>query len=128
VMRTVTDTVVNKAADMSLEQAIRQRRSVRGYLPDMVPDDVLQNIFELAQLAPSNCNVQPWKVYIASGGLRNQLSEEMQRRIRDGVTPNPDYDYRGDFVGEYRTRQVECAVALYNEMGIERNDKPGRNR
>ncbi|MDP2128329.1 MAG: nitroreductase [Pseudohongiella sp.] len=123
-----TDAVINAASDMSLEQAIRQRRSVRGYLPDLVPDDVLQNIFELAQLAPSNCNVQPWKVYIASGALRDRLSTEMQRRILEGVTPNPDYDYRGDFVGEYRTRQVECAVALYNEMGIERNDKPGRQR
>jgi nitroreductase len=127
-MKTVAEPVVTAAADMSLEQAIRQRRSVRGYLPDLVPDNVLQTIFELAQLAPSNCNVQPWKVYIASGGLRDRLSEEMQHRIREGVTPNPDYEYSGDFVGEYRTRQVECAVALYNEMGIERNDKPGRNR
>ncbi|MDP2284921.1 MAG: nitroreductase [Pseudohongiella sp.] len=118
--------VVQAASHMSLEQAILQRRSVRGYLPDLVPEAVLQNIFELAQLAPSNCNVQPWKVYVASGALRDELSTEMQRRIRDGVTPNPDYEYRGDFVGEYRTRQVECAVALYNEMGIERNDKPGR--
>ena len=98
------------AADISLEQAIRQRRSVRAYKPDLVPQDVLQSIFELAQWAPSNCNVQPWKVCVASGALRDRLSAEMQRRIREGVTPNPDYEYRGDFVGEYRTRQVECAV------------------
>ena len=119
---------VAAATGMSLEQAIRQRRSVRGYLPGSVPEAVLQNIFELAQLAPSNCNVQPWKVYVASGALRDQLSTEMQRRIREGVAPNPDYEYRGDFTGEYRTRQVECAVALYNQMGIERHDKPGRER
>lgn len=120
--------VIKSAAAIGLEQAIRQRRSVRGYLPDPVPEAVLHNIFELAQLAPSNCNVQPWKVYVASGALRDRLSAEMQRRIREGVAPNPDYDYRGDFLGEYRTRQVECAVALYNEMGIERHDKPGRER
>ncbi|MDP2091842.1 MAG: nitroreductase family protein, partial [Pseudohongiella sp.] len=78
--------VVQAASHMSLEQAILQRRSVRGYLPDLVPEAVLQNIFELAQLAPSNCNVQPWKVYVASGALRDELSTEMQRRIRDGVT------------------------------------------
>jgi nitroreductase len=42
------------------------------------------------------------------------------------VPPNPDYDYRGDFENEYRKRQVECAVALYSEMGIERHDKEGR--
>ena len=113
---------------MSLADAIRSRRSVRGYLPDLVPDDELQQIFELAQWAPSNCNVQPWKVYVASGALRDRLSAEMQRRVREGVPPDPDYEYRGDFEGEYRTRQVECAVALYSEMGIARNDREGRQR
>lgn len=113
---------------MSLVDAIRTRRSVRGYLPDAVPDDVLQQIFELAQWAPSNCNVQPWKVYVATGALRDRLSAEMQRRITEGVPANPDYEYRGDFADEYRTRQVECAVALYSEMGIERGDREGRER
>tara|TARA_R100000306_G_scaffold25596_1_gene28675 strand:- start:32110 stop:32775 length:666 start_codon:yes stop_codon:yes gene_type:complete len=113
---------------MTLVDAIRSRRSVRGYLPDPVPDDVLRQVFELAQWAPSNCNVQPWKVYVASGALRDRLSTEMQRRVREGVAPDPDYEYRGDFVGEYRKRQVDCAVALYSEMGIARDDREGRQR
>jgi nitroreductase len=112
--------------DMSLEEAIRQRRSVRGYLPKPIPDAVLQQVFELAQLAPSNCNVQPWKVFVATGTLRDRLSTEMQRRVLAGEPANPDYDYRGDFAGEYRKRQVDCAVALYSEMGIERHDRSGR--
>jgi len=112
--------------DMSLVEAIRQRRSVRGYLPEPIPDAVLKQVFELAQLAPSNCNVQPWKVYVATGALRDRLSAEMQRRVLAGEPANPDYDYRGDFVGEYRQRQVDCAVALYSQMGIERHDRPGR--
>lgn len=128
----MSDAVDHKNAvtlpQMSLVDAIRARRSVRGYLPDAVPDDVLQQILELAQWAPSNCNVQPWKVYVATGALRDRLSAEMQRRIREGVPANPDYEYRGDFAGEYRTRQVECAVALYSEMGIERGDREGRER
>lgn len=111
---------------MSLADAIQQRHSVRGYLPDAIPDAVLQQVFELAQLAPSNCNVQPWKVYVATGELRDRLSAEMQRRVMAGEPANPDYEYRGDFAGEYRKRQVECAVALYSEMGIARDDRPGR--
>lgn len=115
-------------SDMKLTEAIRQRRSVRGYLPDAIPDEVLTKIFELAQLAPSNCNVQPWKVLVATGDLRDRLSAEMQRRVIAGEPANPDYEYRGDFTGEYRTRQVECAVALYSQMGIERHDREGRER
>ena len=77
---------------------------------------------------PSNCNVQPWKVYVATGALKDRLRDQMVANTASGVPPNPDYEYRGDFVDEYRTRQVECAVALYSNMGIERGDKEGRMR
>ncbi len=114
--------------DMSLIEAVYARRSVRGYLHKEVPQEILDRIFEISQQAPSNCNVQPWKVYVASGALKDRLRAEMVARMKAGVTPNPDYEYRGDFENEYRKRQVDCAVALYNEMGIGRDDKPGRMR
>lgn len=114
--------------DMSLIDAIYGRRSVRGFLDKPVPQATLERIFEIAQQTPSNCNVQPWKVYVASGELKDRLKQQMYDNTAQGVTPNPDYEYRGDFKDEYRTRQVECAVALYTEMGIERHDKEGRMR
>jgi len=107
---------------MTLVDAITSRRSIRGFLPDPVSDDVLQAIFELARTTPSNCNTQPWTCYVASGDLKNRLRQE------DGVPSNPDFSYVPKFEGEYRKRQVNCAVALYNEMGIARDDKPGRLR
>lgn len=113
---------------MSLVEAIYSRRSVRGYLDKEVPEATLKRIFEIAQMAPSNCNVQPWKVYVASGALKDRLREKMVANTAGGVAPNPDYPYRGDFENQYRRRQVDCAVALYNNMGIERGDKEGRMR
>ena len=44
---------------VSLADALRRRRSVRGFLDKPVPEAVLKEVFELAQLAPSNCNIQP---------------------------------------------------------------------
>jgi nitroreductase len=102
--------------DMSLIDSIYARHSVRGYLNKEVPQ------------SPSNCNVQPWKVYVASGELKDRLRKQMVEATASGVPPNPDYPYRGDFADEYRTRQVECAVALYSKMGIGRDDKEGRMR
>ena len=126
---------MNKAAEdlatdpeLNLIDAIYARRSVRGYLDQEVPREVLDRIFEIAQQSPSNCNVQPWKVYVASGALKDQLSEQMVAKMKAGETPNPDYEYRGDFADEYRQRQVDCAVALYTKMGIERQDREGRMR
>lgn len=114
--------------DLSLIDAIYGRRSVRGYLDKEIPGETLNRILEIAQRAPSNCNVQPWQVYIAKGELKKEISGQMVERIKAGVEPNPDYSYRGTFVGDYRRKQVDCAVALYDQMGIGRDDKEGRLR
>lgn len=111
---------------MSLEEAIRQRRSVRGFLPDQVPETVLHDIFDTSQCAPSNCNIQPWQVYVASGATRDELKRRMVERAMSGAPINPDFDYLPNFEGVHRKRQVECAVELYNNMGIARDDKMGR--
>ena len=113
-------------AAMSLEQAILERRSVRGYLPTPVPQEVLEQVFTLAQHAPSNCNIQPWFSYVASGATRDELRRRMVERVSKGNPVQPDFDHLPKFEGVYRTRQVDCAVELYNNMGIARDDHMGR--
>ena len=117
------------AETQSLADALRSRRSVRGFLDKPVPEDTLKAIFELAQLAPSNCNIQPWKVFVASGEVRDELRRRMVEKVTAGVPMEPDFEPNaGKFSGVYRQRQVDCAVELYNNMGIARDDKPGRMR
>lgn len=113
-------------ATMSLEQAILQRRSVRGFLPDPVPREVLEQVFALAQHAPSNCNIQPWYSYVASGATRDELRRRMVENVSQGKPILPDHEHLPKFEGVYRQRQVDCAVELYNNMGIERSDHMGR--
>ncbi|MCG2581614.1 MAG: nitroreductase [Marinobacter sp.] len=113
---------------MPLIDAVTTRRSIRGFLPESVPQEVLEHVFEIAQQAPSNCNTQPWKAYVASGETKENLRRKFLARQQNGVPGNPDFSYVSRFDGDYRTRQVECAVALYNEMGITRDDKEGRLR
>ena len=119
---------INDDPAADLITSIYARHSVRGYLDKPVSQEMLDRIFEIAQMAPSNCNVQPWKVYVASGELKDRLREKMVANTVEGVEPNADYPYRGNFIGEYRKRQVDCAVALYKNMNIQREDKEGRLR
>jgi len=44
----------------ALLQTILQRRSVRQFKPDAVPEDVFQAILEAGRLAPSTVNLQTW--------------------------------------------------------------------
>jgi len=129
-MNTESETTELSMVDpsMSLVEAVSKRRSVRGFLDKEVPQQVINRIFEIAQQAPSNCNVQPWKAYVASGELKESLKKKMYENTTNRVSPNPDYSYTNNFENEYRTRQVECAVALYSKMGIGREDKEGRMR
>ncbi|HJN95157.1 MAG TPA: nitroreductase [Gammaproteobacteria bacterium] len=131
-LSTETETATKESTvadpDMGLIDAVYARHSVRGFLDKEVPEDVLNRLFEIAQQAPSNCNVQPWKAYIASGELKERLKKQMVENVTTGVKSNPDYEYQSDFENEYRVKQVECAVALYTKMGIGRGDKEGRMR
>jgi nitroreductase len=93
-----------------------------------VPQDVLESVFSLAQHAPSNCNIQPWQVWVASGQVRDALRERMVDKVSRGVPFAPDYESLPRFDGVYRQRQVDCAMELYGSMGIAREDREGRQR
>ena len=112
---------------MSLEDAIRTRRSVRGYLPREVPQAEIEAIFSLAQAAPSNCNIQPWLSHVVSAEALRALGARMVAAAVEGVPPNPDSKADRKFTGVWRERQVDAAVQLYGAMGIDRHDRARRD-
>jgi nitroreductase len=108
-----------------LDQTIKERRSVRGFLPKPVPRDLLEEVLSLAQHAPSNCNVQPWRVYIASGEILEDLRDALVAAAESGESQAMSAPV-DSFFGTYRDKQVACAVELYGKMGIARDDRAGR--
>lgn len=106
-------------------EAVSQRRSVRGFKPDLITEDELQAIFTLAQQAPSNCNTQPWQVGVVSGKAAQDLKQAIKTAIAAGEY-SMDFAYSGQYVDVYQQRQYQAAASLYQAMGIERGDKAGR--
>jgi nitroreductase len=49
---------------LTTKEAIEQRRSIRKFKYDDVPDEVLSELFDAARLAPSGSNAQPWRFKI----------------------------------------------------------------
>jgi len=111
---------------MSLTEVLENRFSVRAFLDKPVPEEILKKIFTAAQLAPSNCNVQPWQVYVVSGSQKDALKDKLTQALMSGNPPNPDFDWGIRYEGIHRDRQFESANALYGSMGIERSDKEAR--
>jgi nitroreductase len=113
-------------AAMSVSDALKKRFSVRAFRNTPVPPALLEEIFTLARQAPSNCNVQPCRVYIVSGAKKDQLKDELVSAVLSGKPANPDFEWDVKYQGVHRERQFGSANALYSAMGIERADKQRR--
>lgn len=99
---------------------VRERRSIRSFLPTPVPEKVLRAVLEDARHTPSNSNTQPWEVHIVSGATRDKLSEAMLAAQAQGrMTPDFPYGY-DELSGAYKERQNAQAAAYYQALGIAR--------
>ncbi|MEW6996968.1 nitroreductase [Colwelliaceae bacterium BS250] len=110
----------------AIKKLLKQRHSVRGFREDEVAPELLTEVFSLAQHSVSNCNTQPWKTFVASGSVKDQLKQRLVETVVSGAKPDSDFQYYSAFNGEHRERQIQCAMALYDAMGVERHDKVKR--
>jgi nitroreductase len=109
------------APQLTVDEAIRQRYSVRGYLDKAVPPDLMREVFEIAQRAPSGVNTQDWHVYVASGAARDRIRDAYIKKLMETGKPNFDYQQPPKLEGVYWDRQLACGLALYGAMGLEVN-------
>ena len=62
---------------LNVEEAIRKRRSIRKFKPDVVPDELVDKVLEAARLAPSGSNRQPWRFQvIREAALKERLYQD----------------------------------------------------
>ncbi len=113
-------------AVMSVSDALGTRYSVRAFNNTPVPQPVLEEIFSMARQAPSNCNVQPCRVYVVSGASKDRLKDDLVGAVLSGKPANPDFEWDLKYLAEHRERQFGSANALYSAMGIERTDRQRR--
>ncbi|MBU2487862.1 MAG: nitroreductase [Proteobacteria bacterium] len=112
---------------MEIIEAVKARKSIRGYLDKPVPREVVAQVLSLAIRAPSAMNTQPWEYYVLAGDVLDQIRKENVEWLRAGNIPQPDHlvvGWPNDSV--YRRRQVDLAKQLFSLMGIAREDKAAR--
>jgi nitroreductase len=111
---------------MELDQAIQDRRSIRGFKPDPVPRALLEEIIALANRAPSSMNTQPWHLHVVTGEPLENIRTGNSTRMLAGIPPQREIKDHGAYGGVHRERQIEIAVQLFEAMGIERHDTEKR--
>ena len=103
-----------------LDETIKARHSTRKFLSTPVPRALLDEALDLAQHAPSNSNIQPWRVWFVTGAARERLREKLLDVAGRG-TPNVP-----NLPGEFQHYRQELGVQVYGAMGIKREDKEAR--
>jgi len=110
-------------------EAIESRISCRAFLDTAVPLETIREILDLARLAPSGGNIQPWHVHVVAGKKRQELVD----RAIASFTANPDGEQPREYLGypvkwvqPYKTRRFDVGKALYSALGIDRRDKTAR--
>lgn len=115
---------------MDVYEAMRSRRSVRGFLEHPVPTEVLTRVLSTAVRAPSGGNLQPWQVYVLSGGKLDDLRTRIRTRIAAGDSGDhlPVRPYPADLPTVYARRLADMGERRYGAVGVARGDKEGRAR
>ncbi len=79
---------------MEIKEAIRTRRSIRKYKNEAVPEDVIMELLEAANLAPSATNRQPWEFVVVHRSYLDKLDETLQKAFQERTAGVPEEDMR----------------------------------
>ena len=109
---------------MTVEEAIAGRHCFRAFLPRPVPRELIERILRIAGRAPSGSNVQPWKVWVLDGAVKEEIGRDLADRYDRGEVSEREYNYYPENWREpYLARRRACGWGLYGLLGIGRADK-----
>ena len=112
---------------MDITEAIRSRKSIRGFKTDPVSREVLEKILQTACRAPSTMNTQPWEFLVIAGDVLREIAGRNAKALQDGAMIHPEHVITGwPERSVYRERQVEVAKRIFKHMDIPREDKAKR--
>ena len=75
---------------MEVIEAIRSRRSIRGFKPDPVPREVLEELLETCRWAPSPRNTQTWELAILGGKVMEEVRARLEEKVKAEAEINLD--------------------------------------
>ena len=104
---------------MTVLEAIRNRRSVRSYQPKAIPEETLRRMCDALRLAPSACNLQPWRFILVTEHetkLRLAKAAKNQTFIAEAPVvvvacgfPDKAYQHMG---GSGNSVEIDVAIAV----------------
>ena len=111
---------------MDISAAIRQRRSIRAFKQEPVPQKVLKEILEEAVLSPSWANTQPWEFIVAGGKTVRDLAKTCEEKMVSGAKMGAEIPGPPAFCEPFDTRRRNVGKKMFDVLGFGREDKEQR--
>ena len=127
--------------------ALSSRRSTRDFQSTPIPPQILDQILTDALTAPSWSNTRPFKVAVASGDIRDRISQEFLSRwnalskiMRKGLLnklriiysryglPTSNRSVAKPYPAELKPRAERVGKELYELFGVQRDDRDARDK
>jgi len=110
-----------------VSSVVRSRRATRAFKPGPLSRELVEAILKDAASAPSGANIQPWRVYVVSGAVKEALTDKLVAAFRAGTAPAPTH-FPEPLPEVFRARLLDFGARYYASLGIERSDAPARMR
>jgi nitroreductase len=109
---------------MKVSEAVLARRSVRAFTPEPINNETIKDLLALAARSPSGGNLQPWKIYV----INNESMKKFAKFQANWDQPEvPGYEiYPSPLKEPYRTSRYQLGEAMYELLGISRDNKEAR--
>lgn len=111
---------------MEFQEVIKARFSCRRYLPTPVDSRTVRELVTLAQRVPSWGNTQPWRIYAAGGATALAIRQGLVAAQRAGQTEETELPMPPSFSGALMDRYRSLGMAMFQVLGIGRDDKDKR--
>ena len=110
---------------MDLVEAIKARKSIRGFKQDPIPQSVLEELLDIGRWSPSGVNAQSWEFVVLTGEALEAVKQANVEQMDQKVEPHPDMGVP-TLTGAYRERQVTLGREIFRLLGIGREDRDKR--
>ena len=111
---------------MELREAILSRRSIRNFLKQAVPEELIKEVLTDSQWAPSWGNTQPWEIMVIAGSPLEEFKQKNKEALFSGVKSKPEIQMPEVFPSRLKQRYVDVGKNVLQSLSIGRKDLDGR--
>ena len=112
---------------MDIITAVKERRSIRKFKSEPVPQEIISEILEEARWSPSWGNTQPWELYVVTGKPLEKFKKLNRQKCLKGDAHSSEIIMPEVWPEILKKRYMGVGKSVLTSLSIAREDIDARN-